>query len=169
MRGLLSILTLVLLLAYLPACDNSSSRTIISPQQKPGAPGRVDRVKAAPNIPANPNLKNFLGSWHREGELVFTIRPVDAGGIVEFDTDGTWDILVNNVRFEQDDLRFDVFSYYAGNEDFSAPGNATGDHPFSGVKVEYQLIASTDSDIIRVINTMPSIPDFRDDAEYTRD
>ncbi len=95
---------------------------------------RVARVPSNPIVPEHPLREQLIGSWLSEGEVALTVTYTSDGKVViESPEDTVWENVVNNVRFEGNELHYDHFYYYIGSENFSMPGNVSGDHPFSGV------------------------------------
>lgn len=96
----------------------------------------VDQV-ASPIVPDHPLRDRMKGRWGSDGEFLVGVVP-RSGDRFELDIaagDG-WVVVVNNVRWSEDALCFDVYHYYT--KDIGIPGG----HPFNGVVVEYELRAT---------------------------
>ena len=108
---------------------------------------RVPRETAAPFVAADPRLAAFIGEWRYENSSVvaFSIASnADGSATVSHPYAGghashVWDSVVNNVRLEQNTLRYDVYYYYKGDEEFHIGEDSVGDHPFSGKRNEVTL------------------------------
>lgn len=124
-----------------PASD-SASPTSTSTQ----SPGRGARQASDPVIADDPRLIPLLGAWLEQGSdrpLTITRNP-DKSVTVDhpYPTD-LWDSVVNNVRFESDQLCYDVYHYYDGPDSFATE---TGDHPYSGKRNEIAIIPGPSPD-----------------------
>ena len=95
-------------------------------------PGRIERRESDPVIADDPRLEQLIGSWFEEdNDRPLTITRNADGSVTVFHPYpfDLWDSVVDNVRFEQDKLHYDVYHYYNGPHKFSTD---SGDHPFSG-------------------------------------
>jgi len=103
--------------------------------------GGVSRKNAAPEVPPHPLLARYLGEWQVKGETVLAIATSSGGTVtIQSKQSPPWESVINNVRWEGDELRYDEYNYYTGPEDFTTVSNPTGEHPYSGVKNEMRLM-----------------------------
>lgn len=107
------------MLSFLPGCS----------------PERVPRVESRPEVPHHPRRSDYLGTWRSQGsgEIALHIESDERGRVlIRGPANDAWDSVINNVRFEGDDLVYDQFNYFKGDDDFSDLQHGTADHPHSG-------------------------------------
>lgn len=120
--------TLLILAFALIGCD------------KPAAVNRVTRQPSAPVVPSDPSLGLYVGDWAGDDGLELSItRNADGSAAISLPPNPAWDSVVNNVRFDGTNLKYDLYMYYKGKEDFTTITNTVGDHPYSGVRNEVTL------------------------------
>ena len=91
---------------------------------------RVARQTAASVVASDPTLAAFVGDWADDEGFELSIVPNPDGSATIISPSNTaWDAVVNHARCEGGTLRYDLYMYYKGPEDFRAPANLTGDHP----------------------------------------
>jgi len=128
----------------------------------PPRAGRVTRLASAPGVPLHPSREQFLGRWQAEGEIAIAIT-TRADGSVAIETvlgsDAPWVSVINNVRWEADTLRCDVYFYYTGSEDLRTISNPLGDHPYSGVRNNVGLSLGERTDTLRETFSTADLPE----------
>jgi hypothetical protein len=101
---------------------------------------RVARQQSAPVIASDSRLSPYIGDWAGDDGLELSIkRNADGSATVSLPPNSVWDLVVNNVRFDGTSLRYDLYFYYKGKENFTTITNTVGDHPYSGVLNEMVL------------------------------
>lgn len=101
---------------------------------------RVARQNSAPVIASDARIAAFVGDWAGDDGVELSIaRSADGSATISVPSNAEWEAVVNNVRFEGTSLRYDLYLYYAGSEDFRTITNVVGDHPYSGVRNEVTL------------------------------
>jgi len=139
--GLRHLGALVLCFGLLVGCNRSSTST----------PRRARRQASAPAVPEHPLRERYIGQWQSEGKTVLIILAQPDGDVVVQGVQvPPWQSVINNVRWDADALRYDQYMYYTGPEDFTAPGNPGGDHPYSGVRNDTTIRLAEDEDQLRV-------------------
>lgn len=107
---------------------------------KPGPTNRVARQPSAPVVPNDPNVGSYVGDWAGDEGLELSIKQnADGSAAISLPPNPAWDSVVNNVRFDGASLKYDLYMYYKGKEDFKTITNTVGDHPYSGVRNEVTL------------------------------
>jgi len=107
---------------------------------KPAPSNRVARQPSAPVAPNDPKLAAYVGDWAgKDGVELSITRNADGSVTISLPPNVAWDSVVNNVRFDGPNLRYDLYMYYKGKEDFTTISNTVGDHPYSGVRNEVTL------------------------------
>lgn len=80
-------------------------------------PQSVPRVKSNPFVPEHSLRSKFMGTWIREdGETEIIIEESDDGKVMmrSLDTD-EWDMVINYVGFEDNDLVYELYNYNTKN------------------------------------------------------
>jgi len=127
---------------------------------KPSTTNRVPRQPAAPTVPNDPCLGGFVGDWAGdEGVELHIARNADGSATISLPPNGAWDSVVNNVRLEGTSLRYELYMYYKGNEDFGTITNPIGDHPYSGVRNEVTLSQGDAPNTLRQKLVTKDVPD----------
>ncbi|MBB6429594.1 hypothetical protein [Algisphaera agarilytica] len=106
-----------------------------------------ERQIADLTIPPHPKREALIGEWASEGETVYTIEEQDGKVLIKPTQSPPWESMINNLRWEEDVLRFDEYYYL---DDPENPGYV---HPFSGVRNDSSLTPQTDPDrLIYLLN-----------------
>jgi len=112
------------------------------PVNVPQVVNKVKREKHEPIVPHNDMVDKMIGKWYENGELSLIIEKSDRENVVlEIPENEIWSTVVNNIRWQEGILKFNVFMYYEGSETFEALGNG-GDHPYSGIMNQYSIVPS---------------------------
>jgi hypothetical protein len=107
---------------------------------RPAPVNRTARQPSAPVVPTDPNIDRYVGHWAGDDGVELSItRNADGSATISLPPNAAWDAVVNNVRFDGSTLRYDLYMYYRGKEDFATFTNTVGDHPYSGVRNEVTL------------------------------
>lgn len=112
---------------------------------------RVARQPSAPEVPPHDKRDRFFGDWGSEGEVEFSILQAEDQSVVIRESDNSdWVSVVNNVRWEGDELHFDLYMYYTGDINFGTEFFSINDHPYSGVRNSIVLRLGDDPQRLRV-------------------
>jgi hypothetical protein len=130
--------TLLILALALAGCSKSAPAN------------RVARQPSAPVVRGDPNLGIYIGDWAgADGLELSIIRNTDGSATISLPPNAAWDSVVNNARFEGSSLKYDLYMYYKGKEDFPTITNTVGDHPYSGVRNEVTLSKTNAPDTLK--------------------